>query len=160
MPLTTKLSVEPKGDRTLRVTRSFAAPRPVVWRAMTEPDLVKRWLWADDYPMALCEMDVREGGKLRWGWHMPPDSTMWLSGRYLKVEAPGLLVHTELFDQDWTDGETIVTQRLIDKGEATLMDMDILYPSAKGRQTALATPMADGMEQGYVKLDTLLPEWA
>jgi hypothetical protein len=37
--------------------------------------------------------------------------------------------------------------------------MDVLYPSSKGCRMALATPMADGMEEGYARLDGLLPAW-
>ncbi len=53
-----------EGDRVLRVTRAFAAPRPLVWRAMTEPALITRRLWARDQPMTRCEQDCRVGGTL------------------------------------------------------------------------------------------------
>jgi uncharacterized protein YndB with AHSA1/START domain len=85
---------------------------------------------------------------------------MAVSGRFLEIEPPGRLVHTELFDDDWTDGETRVTTLLHDEGGATRMEMTVLYPSVKGREMALQTAMADGMEEGYGRLDTLLPTWS
>jgi uncharacterized protein YndB with AHSA1/START domain len=153
------LTLALEGDRTIRFTRTFAAPRPLVWRAMTEPALVTEWLWARDYPMVLCEMDLRVGGGFRWGWQVAPGKVMAMSGRYLEIEPPGRIVHTELFDEDWTDGETTVTLRLVEDAAATRMEMDVLYPSSKGCRMALATPMADGMEEGYARLDGLLPAW-
>lgn len=156
----TPLELALEGDRAIRFARSFAAPRPLVWRAMTEPELVRQWLWARDYPMVVCQMDLRPGGRLRWGWQVAPDRVMALSGRFLEIGPPVRLVHTELFDEDWTGGETTVTTRLIEKGTTTLMDMEVLYLSARGREMALATPMAEGMEEGYARLDTLVPQWA
>jgi uncharacterized protein YndB with AHSA1/START domain len=154
------LSVALDGDRALRFTRRFAAPRPLAWRAMTEAALIERWLWAHDCPMTLCEQDFRVGGRLRWGWTLPKGGIMAMSGRFLEIEPPGRLVHTELFDEDWTDGETRVTTLLHDEGGATRMEMTVLYPTAKGREMALKTAMTDGMEEGYARLDTLLPSWS
>lgn len=155
----TKLEVAPYGDRALRFTRRFDAPRALVWRAMTDPALVPQWLWARDYPMSTCEMDVREGGAFRWGWHMPPDREMIVNGRFVELVPVERIVHTELFEDDWTGGETTVTTLLHEDGGATLMEMIVLYSSAEAREGAARTPMAEGMEEGYEKLDRLLPEW-
>ncbi|MBK7844203.1 MAG: SRPBCC domain-containing protein [Bdellovibrionales bacterium] len=54
---------------TLEIRRSFNAKPEMVYRAYTEPDLMRRWLTA--YPgweMPVCEMDLREGGKYHWRW--------------------------------------------------------------------------------------------
>ena len=56
-------------DSEVRVTRSFHAPRILVWQAQTVPALARRWLVG--YPgwsMTVCEMDVRLGGQYRWRW--------------------------------------------------------------------------------------------
>lgn len=157
--MTAALSVALDGDCALSFTRRFAAPRPLVWRAMTEAALIKTWLWAHDCPMTLCEQEFRVGGTLRWGWQVAPGRVMAMSGRFLEIEPPGRLVHTELFDEDWTDGETRVTTLLHDEGGATRMEMTVLYRSAKGREMALKTAMSDGMEEGYARLDSLLSSW-
>jgi uncharacterized protein YndB with AHSA1/START domain len=109
--------------------------------------------------MTLCEMDVRPGGAFRWGWKVP-SGLMAMSGRFLELKPPGLIVHTELFDEDWTDGETKVTTRLLEEGAGTRMDMEVLYRTPKGRDMVLATRMAQGMEEGYVKLDAFVLETA
>jgi uncharacterized protein YndB with AHSA1/START domain len=153
------LAVAPHGDRALRLTRSFAAPRPLVWRAFTDAALIPRWLWAKHCPMSACEQDLREGGAFRWAWSTPRGE-MVVNGRFLEIVPVERLVHTELFEEDWTGGETTVTTLFDDAGGATRMEMTILYSSPEARDAAARTPMAEGIEEGYARLDGLLPAWA
>ena len=107
--------------------------------------------------MVDCVMDLRVGGSFRWVWRTAPDRLMGVSGRFLTVEAPTRLIHTELFDEDWTGGETTVTQTLTETTPGrTLLTMVVHYSTPEARDAAAATPMAEGMEEGYVKLDRLL----
>jgi len=154
------LEIAPLGERSVHISRRFAAPRARVWRAFTEPALVTRWLWARAHPMVECVQELRPGGRLRWVWQGPEGWRMGLSGRYLEVVPPARLVHTEIFDEDWTGGEAEVTMLLHDVAGATEMAMTIAYASPAARDAVLRTPMADGMEEGYARLDTLLPGWA
>ena len=158
--MTRPLTVRAEGDRSLVIERRFDAPRPLVWRAFTDAALIPRWLWARQAPMELCEQDFRVGGTFRWGWRRTGGGLMVVRGRFVEIAAPGRLVHTELFDEDWTGGETTVTTLLHDEGAATAMHMTILYASRAARDGAAATPMAEGMEEGYARLDTLFPELA
>jgi uncharacterized protein YndB with AHSA1/START domain len=155
MPDTLRLAMTGTSDITF--TRSFAAPPALLWRALTDPAIVPRWLWANDYPMVECAMDLRVGGTYRWAWRTAPDRLMAVSGRFLIIEAPTRLIHTELFDEDWTGGETTVTQSLTETAPGqTLLTMVVHYSTPAARAAAAATPMAEGMEEGYVKLDILL----
>lgn len=149
------LVVAPEGDRALRITRRFHAPQRLVWRAFTEAELIPKWLWARDSPMIECEQDLREGGALRWVWDLGARGTMAVSGRFVEIEAPHRIVHTELFDEDWTGGETVVTTILRADGDATEMEMTVLYSSTEARDNAARTPMTEGMEEGYARLDGL-----
>ncbi|MFM2357260.1 MAG: hypothetical protein RLZZ528_2996 [Pseudomonadota bacterium] len=154
------LSVAMTGTRDITFTRDFDASRRLVWRAMTEPALITRWLWAREAPMTVCEQDFREGGSLRWVWRLASGQDMGLTGRYRTIAPPGRIVHTELFDQDWTGGETVVDLRLAEIApQTTRMVMVVTYPSPEGRAMAAATPMAEGMEEGYARLAGLLPEF-
>lgn len=151
------LHVAMTGTSDITFTRSFAAPPPVLWRALTDPLILPRWLWARDWPMVDCVMDLRPGGAFRWVWQTAPDRRMGVSGRFLTIEAPTRLIHTEVFDEDWTGGETTVTQTLTATDpRRTLLTMVVHYASPGSRDAAAATPMAEGMEEGYEKLDILL----
>lgn len=155
MPDTLRLAMTGTSDITF--TRSFAAPPATLWRALTDPAIIPRWLWAQDWPMVDCVMDLRDGGAFRWVWRTAPHRLMGVSGRFLTIEAPSRMIHTELFDEDWTGGETTVTQTLTETAPGTtLLTMVVRYSTPKARTAAAATPMAEGMEEGYVKLDTLL----
>lgn len=151
------LHISVTGDTDVTLTRSFAAPAALVWRAVTEPALITRWLWARVAPMTVCDQDFRVGGAYRWVWRMTDGRDMAVSGVFTEIAAPRRLVHTELFDPDWTGGETTVLQ---DFDEVTLqrtrMTMVIRCLSTEARDGVLASNMTDGMEETYAKLDRLL----
>jgi uncharacterized protein YndB with AHSA1/START domain len=156
MPATLHLTLT--GETDLTLTRRFNASPALLWRALTDPAILPRWQWAQDWPMVTCDMDLRPGGRFRWVWRTAPDRLMGVQGRFLTVQAPHRLVHTELFDEDWTGGETTVTQELVEVApQTTRLTMTVHYPSAEARAAAAAGGMVPGMEEAYAKLDTLLP---
>ena len=101
MPVTIeKAQVVLPSDREVKVTRSFKAARPLVYRAFTEPTLVQRWLLGPPgWSMPVCEMDVRVGGRYRWRWRSDKDcSEFGFAGTFREVAPPARLVHTETDD--------------------------------------------------------------
>ena len=152
------LQVTTPSDREIVVVRDFEAPRRQVFDAFTKPDLVKRWLYGpEDWQMAVCEIDFRVGGAFRYVWRHTGGSEMGLSGVYREIVPPERIVHAELFDEDWTGGETVVTTIFAEQEGRTTVTINILYSSRDARDGALGTPMAEGMEMGYARLDRLLP---
>jgi uncharacterized protein YndB with AHSA1/START domain len=81
---------------------------------------------------------------------------MGLKGVYREVVPPERLVHTEIFDEDWTGGETLVTLLLTERAGRTTTAMTVLYSSREARDAALKTGMTQGMEVGYERLEKLL----
>lgn len=157
MTTTKAMQVTTPGDREILVTREFDAPRPLVFEAMTKPELIKRWLYGpDEWRLDVCEVDLRVEGKLRYVWKKPPDVEMGLSGIFREISAPERNVHTELFDEDWTGGETLVTTILTEKGGKTMMSMTVRYASQEARDAALKSPMEEGMALAYDRLAALL----
>jgi uncharacterized protein YndB with AHSA1/START domain len=141
---------------TFAYSRDFAASPALLWRALTEPALVPRWLGSDANPMIQCDTDLREGGAFRWVWRHDGNDTG-VSGRFLTVDAPRKLVNTERFDQDWTGGETTVTQTLTEIApQATRLHMTIRYTSPAARDAA-GPEMERGLAAHYAQLDRLLP---
>jgi uncharacterized protein YndB with AHSA1/START domain len=79
-------------DTEVRVSRSFHAPRTLVWRAHTEPELARRWLGYPGWTMPVCEMDVRSGGKYRWRWRSDEDGQEFgFFGTFDEVSEPARL---------------------------------------------------------------------
>jgi uncharacterized protein YndB with AHSA1/START domain len=145
------------GDREVIVTREFNAPRQFVWDAYTKPELLKRWLTGPPgWTFAVCDVDLRVGGKYRWVWRGPDGTEMGMGGVHKEIVAPERLVNTQLFDQDWTGGEAIGTLVLIEKAGRTFMTNTIRYATPEAREAVLKTPMEMGMAIGYDRLDDLL----
>jgi uncharacterized protein YndB with AHSA1/START domain len=155
-----KLQISTPNDLEVTMTREFDAPRQMVFDAFTKPEFVKRWMYGPDgWCLDVCEFDLRPGGKLRYEWKNTDDgSVMGLSGVYREVVPPEKLVHTELFDEDWTGGETLVTETFSEEGGKTTVVMTVRYSSQEARDAALKTGMADGMEMGYERLDKIFAE--
>ena len=102
-----KAHVTLPSDREVKVMRSFKAPRALVYRAHTEPELVSQWqLGPPGWTMPVCEMDVRVGGRYRWVWRSEADGSQFgFSGVFREVERDARLVHTERFEPGTVGGE-------------------------------------------------------
>jgi len=143
-------------DSDLVYSRDFNASPALLWRAITDPAVLPLWLGGDTNPMIQCDSDLRPGGAFRWVWRHDGQPTG-VTGRFLAVDAPRRLVNTELFDQDWTMGETTVTQTLTELApQTTRLRMTIRYSSPAARDAAGPTMMA-GLTAHYAALDRLLP---
>ena len=152
-----KLDVATQGDRELVFTRAFNASRALVFDCMTKPELVTRWmLGPPGWTMPVCEIDARVGGRYRYVWRNQEGRDMGMGGVFKEIVAPEKIVATELFDEDWTGGETLTTSVLTEEAGRTILTTTVVYASDAARQGALVTGMADGMEMSYAKLDDLL----
>jgi uncharacterized protein YndB with AHSA1/START domain len=129
----------------LELSRTIAAPRDRVFQAMTQPDYLSAW-WA---PKGWCtphvEVDVRVGGKYRFGMRSETDpAMMFVHGEYLEVDPPRRLVFTYIWEPEgagarWIDDgltrlPTTVTIDLIDvQGKTQLTIRHEGFPTPKGR---------------------------
>jgi len=138
------------------VTRIFDVPCQLIFDALTGPDLLKRWMFGPNgSSLPVCESDLKVGGGLRFLWR-GPGMDMGMSGVYREVAPPGRLVHTELFDEDWTGGEVLTTTLFTEDGGRTVLTVTALYSSKEARDGAIATGMTSGMDTSYDKLAALL----
>lgn len=145
------------GDREILIERQFDAPRAFVWRALVEPPLVRRWLLGPPgWSMPVCEIDLWVGGTMRFVWAHEDGRSMGMTSVVREIVPDDRLVATEMFDEDWTGGETLVTQSLHDADGGTTLRTHILYVSQEARDGAKMSGMTDGMEAGYARLDEML----
>lgn len=153
------LTVTTPTDTQIVITRQFDAPRHLVFACYTQPSLIRRWLnGAEGWIMTVCEFDARVGGKYRYEWKAPDGYVMGMGGVIREFEPVSRVVTAELFDEDWTGGETIGLLELTEIDQRTTLINTITYASKQARDGALATPMAEGMEFGFAKLDKVLVE--
>ena len=145
-------------DTEIVVSRVFNAPRQLVWDAHTKPELVQRWLLGpDNWTMPVCEIDLRVGGKYRYGWANPSDGRAFeMSGVFREIKPVERIVHSERFG----DAESQVTMLLAEARGKTTMTLTIRYDSRQTRDAAFATGMTTGMERSYQRLDEMAAEAA
>jgi len=161
------LKVTTPTDREIALTRVFDAPRRLVFDALTKPEMVKQWLLGPPgWSMPVCEIDLKVGGAFRNVWRREAarraeagcaeGTDMGMGGVYREIVPPERIVHTELFDQDWTGGETLVTTILTEQGGKTTLTTTVLYPSREARDAVLKSRMEEGVAASYDRLAELL----
>lgn len=139
---------------SIQVVRSFQAPRRLVWRAFTEPELVKQWLTGpSEHSMPECEIDFRVGGSWRYVWEWP-DGRMTAVGTYKQIDDLERIVHTEAFDIA-PEMESLVETAFAERDGMTIVTMQMHYASEDARDAVIASGMEDGLEASYVNLDRL-----
>lgn len=151
------------GDREVRVTRTFHAPRQLVWDAHTRPELVRKWQGYDGWDMPVCDMDIRVGGTYKWQWKNREDGNQFgFLGTFTEVSEPSKLVHEQYFDAGDTDfampsgDPCIVSLELSEQDGITTLVCHLTFASRQARENAVSTGMTDGMEHSYTRLDEVL----
>jgi uncharacterized protein YndB with AHSA1/START domain len=143
-------------DLTLEITRRFAAPRTMVFKALTQPEIFKIWWGPKGCDCSLCEMDLRVGGQ----WTTTLENTggdcssNQVGGIYTEIEDPSKLAFTWAWiGEDGIRGhETEVTILLHDEGEKTLMEFSQkIFADAEQRDQH-----RQGWESSYSCLDEVL----
>jgi uncharacterized protein YndB with AHSA1/START domain len=161
------LTATTPNDTDSGVTRTFDAPADVVFRAHTEPALVKRWLLGPPgWTMPICEIDLRVGGRFRYGWAKPGEQSFEIAGVFREIARPGRIVHTEVFSpagvaEQMGGGEGALVETVFSENRGkTAMTLTMTFKSKEARDGALATGMTGGMEQSYQRLDQIAAEAA
>lgn len=148
----------------VKVTRIFAAPAHLVWRAYTEPELLKRWLLGPPgWLMPTCEVDLQVGGRYRWRWRNVEESREFgFHGVFLHIEPDTQIMHTQIFDPGTVGGimaaTAVITVTFEEASDNTTVVTAMKFESAEDRDAAISTGMTDGMEASYRLLGTLLAE--
>src|SRR5918992_3646498 len=100
MPTTSSgtASVTLPTDEQILITREFDAPKHLVYKAWTTPDLVKRWWTAKRGEATVCEIDLRVGGKWRYVMVTEDGQEVGFHGEYREIVPHERIVSTEAFE--------------------------------------------------------------
>lgn len=152
-----KLTLKTEGDRHVIVTRHFAAPPEMVYRAHTDPELIRKWLLGPDgWTMPVCVNEAKPGGKIRYEWTDGNGGGFSLTGEYVELKPFSRIVHVERMHLPDPTPDNHVETRFAPDGTGTLMTMRMTLPDANTREAMLATGMDHGMEASYARLETIL----
>jgi uncharacterized protein YndB with AHSA1/START domain len=135
--------------------RSFEAPRELVFRAFTEPDLLVQWLGPRAYTMTVDRFDLRDGGTWRYvhaddagneyGFHGVFHGEPSIEGMVQTFEFEGAPGHVQMDTVTFDEADGVTTVRT-----------NSVFQSVEARDAMVGSGMADGMGQGYERLEELL----
>ena len=149
-------------DTDVVVTRTFDAPRALVYRAFTRPEIVSRWLLGPPgWTMPVCEIDLRPGGSYHYRWRNEADDRSFgARGLFEAIEPEKRLQTREHFEDMGPSGEAHIQTEFTDDGIGTRVTYLIDAGSREARDAALKTGMTDGMEMSFKALDRVLVQKA
>ncbi|MBL8765220.1 MAG: SRPBCC domain-containing protein [Phycisphaerae bacterium] len=156
------LQVSTPTDTTIVLTRTFNAPRRLVWEAMLTADKMRRWMLPPPgWTTSVCECDPRVAGSLRVVWKSEEaDPAMTLHGVFTDVVPHERAVHTEVMvlGTGQPIGSQVERHEFAETRNVTTMRITQTYASKDARDGALASGMDEGMEACYKQLDALLDQ--
>jgi uncharacterized protein YndB with AHSA1/START domain len=154
------LQIATPTDTTIVLTRSFQAPRRLVWEAFIDPAKMRRWMLPPPgWTLSVCEVEARMGGALRLAWKSADaDPAMTLHGVFTEFAPHERMVHTETMTlgSGETIGSLVEAHEFTEKGGVTAMRITQTYESKEARDGALASGMDQGMEACYQQLEVLV----
>ncbi len=139
----------------IRITREFDAPPEKVFRAHTDPDLVKQWMGPRNTEMRIEHHDCQTGGSYRYV-HISDGVEYGFHGSFHEVRPNEVIVQTFAFD-GMPDGVALERLVLEDLGDGrTRLTSTSLVDSFEGRNAMIASGMEYGIREGYERLDEVL----
>lgn len=142
-------------DREMVMERILNAPRELVFKAHTDPDLIARWWGPRRYTTTVDKMDVRVGGVWRFVQRGADGSEFAFNGVYREVVPPERLSYT--FEFEGMPGHIIVeTLTFEDLGGKTKLTVTGSFASPEDRDGMLTSGMEEGANESYERLEELL----
>jgi uncharacterized protein YndB with AHSA1/START domain len=149
----------PAGEPVIVMSRTFAAPRELVWRAFTEPEHVARWWGPRRYTNRVLEMDVRPGGRWRVEQEGTDGAVHRFKGVYREVVEPERLVKTFIYEDDagtLEDRPVVETHTFEERDGATKLTIVSRFGSLADRDWMAASGMEGGARESLDRLAELL----
>jgi uncharacterized protein YndB with AHSA1/START domain len=144
--------VEPANERELTITRVFDAPARVLYLAHSRPEHVLRWFGPVGYPLSLCEMEFRVGGRYRFAMKGPDGKLMTpFGGEYLEIVPERKIVYSNTMEH--SSAETmIVTITFVEQGPRTTLTIHTLFASIAQMKSHVGMGYEQGVGSGLTQL--------
>jgi uncharacterized protein YndB with AHSA1/START domain len=136
-------------ERTVALTRFFAAPRARVFEAWTRAEQLAHWFGPRNFTAHSCEADARPGGVFRLCMRSPDGRDYWVRGSYRELVAPSHLVIDCVADDEHGAAmlEEVIRVTLTEQAGGTQLELkaDAAGPGARAKAAL------EGMEQGWAQ---------
>jgi len=150
----TEFVIEP-GRQDIVITRTFDAPRELVFKVVTDPSLIAKWWGPRQYETLVDTMDVRPGGRWRMIHDAGDGNTYGFKGVYHDVVAPERVVQT--FEFEGAPGHVALeTLTLEDDGGKTRYLAQSVFQSVEARDAMVQSGMEGGARETLDRLDELV----
>jgi len=145
-------------DEQILVTREFDAPRRLVYKAWTTPELVRRWWHAKRGEVTVVEIDLRVGGRWRYVMVADDGTEVGFHGEYREIVPDERIVSTETYEGlpegvSEEDGSTVNTATFADANGRTLVTLLIEAPNKESRDAIIESGMEDGLQDALDLLE-------
>ncbi len=134
-------------DEQILVTREFDAPRHLVFRAWTTPELVKRWWSGQRGRMTLAEIDLRVGGSWRYVMVAEGGFEVAFHGEYREIVPDERIVTTEAFEGMPGAAPALDTVTFSEADGRTTLALLMELASKEDRDGVIASGMETGMQE-------------
>jgi uncharacterized protein YndB with AHSA1/START domain len=152
----TQITAEP-GIPQIIIEREFDAPRELVFRAYTDPELVVQWLGPRDLKMRIEEYDVRDGGKWRYVSTDADGNEFGFHGVFHGTPSPDGTVQT--FEFEGMPGHVAMdTLTLVERDGRTLSRTVSSFQSVQDRDGMIESGAEHGVHDSHERLTELLSE--
>jgi uncharacterized protein YndB with AHSA1/START domain len=144
-------------DRQILITREFDAPKHLVYKAWTTPELVKRWWHANRGEPTVAEIDLRVGGTWRYVMVTPDGVEVAFHGEYREIVPNERLVSTEVYEgiPDAEEHAALNILTLTEQDGRTTLTVLVEHPTNEGRDAHINFGMEDGMQDAMDLLEQL-----
>jgi uncharacterized protein YndB with AHSA1/START domain len=151
-----KATVELPSDTEIVISREFDAPRHLVYRATTEPELIKRWWAGKRGRVASAEVDLRVGGTWRYVMIANDGTEVAFHGTYREIVPDERIVSTELYEGApgaTEDDATLNTMTLEERAGRTTLTTVVRCRTKEIRDAIIASGMEGGMQEAFDALE-------
>jgi uncharacterized protein YndB with AHSA1/START domain len=139
-------------DEQILITREFDAPRHLVFKAYTTPELVRRWFHANRGEMTLCEIDLRVGGSWRYVMTARGEFEVAFHGEYREVVPDERLVSTEVYEGA-PHAPALDTVTFTEVDGRTTLSILVQHSSRENRDAHINSGMEDGLQDALALLE-------
>ena len=140
-------------ENQILIVREFDAPKHLVYRASTTPELIKRWWGGDRGQCTLAEVDLRVGGKWRYVMTANGGFEVAFHGEYREIIPAERTVNTEIYEGAPDAGGAVVTTTFTEEAGRTTLTVLSEYPSREVRDMVISSGMEGGMQESMDKLE-------
>lgn len=147
-----------KGKQELFIIREFNAPKELVFRAFTEPELLVQWLGPCDMEMIIDNLDNRSGGSYRFIHKDEQGNEFAFNGAIHEVAAPERLIRTFEFEGLPERGHVALETALFEQMDdnRTKVTIQSVFRSVEDRDGLVMSGMERGATESHDQLDALL----